>query len=77
MVTNINDLSASFNAGIEKTDGFDVLQNHAPDEDAYENKNLGFKVNYTDARYGNFKLLGQYSEGYVDYDNRLAQPQVL
>ncbi|MBB1336938.1 TonB-dependent receptor domain-containing protein [Pseudoalteromonas sp. SR44-2] len=67
-----DDITAAFNAGFEKTDNFDVLQGVAPDEDGYENKNLGFKVNYTDAHYGDFKLLGQYSEGYADYDSRFS-----
>ena len=67
-----DDITTAFNAGFEKTDNFDVLQGVAPDEDGYENKNLGFKVNYTDAHYGDFKLLGQYSEGYADYDSRFS-----
>ncbi|WP_372863785.1 TonB-dependent receptor domain-containing protein, partial [Pseudoalteromonas sp.] len=66
------DMRSAFNAGFEKTDGFDVLQGVAPDEDGYENKNLGFKVNYNDAQYGDFKLLGQYSEGFADYDSRFS-----
>ncbi|MGO3423106.1 MAG: TonB-dependent receptor domain-containing protein [Pseudoalteromonas distincta] len=66
------DITTAFNAGFEKTDGFDVLQGVAPDEDGYENKNLGFKVNYTDAHYGDFKLLGQYSEGFADYDSSFS-----
>jgi vitamin B12 transporter len=67
-----DDITTAFNAGFEKTDNFDVLQSVALDEDGYENKNLGFKVNYTDAHYGNFKLLGQYSEGFADYDSRFS-----
>ena len=67
-----DDITTGFNAGFEKTDNFDVLQGVAPDEDGYENKNLGFKVNYTDAHYGDFKLLGQYSEGYADYDSSFS-----
>ena len=51
------DITTAFNAGFEKTDNFDVLQGVAPDEDGYENKNLGFKVNYTDAHYGDFKII--------------------
>ena len=39
---------------------------------SFENKNLGFKVNYTDTHFGNFKLLGQYSEGFADYDSRFS-----
>ena len=66
------EVTTAFNAGYEKTDGFDALQGVAPDEDGYENKNLGFKVNYSDAHYGDFKLLGQYSEGYADYDSRFS-----
>ncbi|MEL0633444.1 TonB-dependent receptor [Pseudoalteromonas carrageenovora] len=66
------DVTTAFNAGFEKTDGFDALQGVAPDDDGYENKNLGFKVNYADAHYGDFKLLGQYSEGYADYDSRFS-----
>ncbi|MGK2236925.1 MAG: vitamin B12 transporter [Pseudomonadota bacterium] len=67
-----DDITTAFNAGFEKTDNFDVLQGVAPDEDGYENKNLGFKVNYSDAHYGDFKLLGQYSEGFADYDSRFS-----
>ena len=67
-----DDITTAFNAGFEKTDNFDALQGVAPDEDGYENKNLGFKINYTDAHYGDFKLLGQYSEGYADYDSRFS-----
>lgn len=67
-----DDITTAFNAGFEKTDNFDVLQGVAPDEDGYENKNLGFKVNYTDTHYGDFKLLGQYSEGYADYDSSFS-----
>ena len=66
------DVTTAFNAGFEKTDNFDVLQGAAPDEDGFENKNLGFKVNYTDTHFGNFKLLGQYSEGFADYDSRFS-----
>lgn len=66
------DVTTAFNAGFEKTDNFDVLQGAAPDEDGFENKNLGFKVNYSDAHYGDFKLLGQYSEGFADYDSRFS-----
>ncbi|MEL0648095.1 TonB-dependent receptor [Pseudoalteromonas agarivorans] len=66
------DVTTAFNAGFEKTDGFDALQGVAPDDDGYENKNLGFKINYADAHYGDFKLLGQYSEGYADYDSRFS-----
>ncbi len=67
-----DDITTAFNAGFEKTDNFDALQGVAPDEDGYENKNLGFKINYTDAHYGDFKFLGQYSEGYADYDSRFS-----
>lgn len=70
--TNINDLSASFNAGIEKTDGFDVLQNHAPDEDAYENKNIGFNIAYNDDYLGKLTVQTQYNEGYARYDNQYS-----
>lgn len=67
-----DEVVSAFNAGFEKTDGFDALQGIAPDDDSYENKNVGFKVNYADAHYGNFKLLGQYSEGYADYDSSFS-----
>lgn len=66
------DVISAFNAGFEKTDGFDALQGVAPDDDGYENKNLGFKVNYSDEHYGDFKLLGQYSEGFADYDSSFS-----
>jgi vitamin B12 transporter len=63
------EIKTAFNAGFEKTDGFDVLQGAGPDEDGYENKNLGFNVNYSDNRLGEFKFIGQYSEGYALYDS--------
>ncbi|MBQ4833969.1 TonB-dependent receptor [Pseudoalteromonas sp. MMG010] len=62
-------LKTAFNAGFEKTDGFDVLQGAGPDDDGYENKNLGFNVNYSDSQLGDVKLLGQYSEGFANYDS--------
>ncbi|WP_372760372.1 TonB-dependent receptor domain-containing protein [Pseudoalteromonas sp.] len=64
--------TASFNAGIEKTDGFDVLQGVAADEDDYKNKNIGFNISYVDAQLGKFKLLGQYSEGHAHYDSAFS-----
>ncbi|MBB1481123.1 MULTISPECIES: TonB-dependent receptor domain-containing protein [Pseudoalteromonas] len=70
--TVVDDVKASFNAGFEKTDGFDVLQGVAPDEDGYENKNLGFNIHYADELLGELKALGQYSEGNAQYDNAFS-----
>ncbi|WP_405632762.1 TonB-dependent receptor domain-containing protein [Pseudoalteromonas sp. Ld20] len=70
--TVIDALTASFNAGFEKTDGFDVLQGVALDEDGYENKNIGFNVNYTNEQLGRLKARGQYSEGYAQYDSAFS-----
>lgn len=70
--TVVDAITASFNAGFEKTDGFDVLQGVAPDEDGYENKNIGFNVSYADELLGELKALGQYSEGYAQYDNAFS-----
>ena len=70
--TVVDDVKASFNAGFEKTDGFDVLQGVASDEDGYENKNLGFNIHYADELLGELKALGQYSEGNAQYDNAFS-----
>ncbi|MBB1341801.1 TonB-dependent receptor [Pseudoalteromonas sp. SR44-5] len=70
--TVVDAVKASFNAGFEKTDGFDVLQGVAPDEDGYENKNLGFNIRYADELLGELKALGQYSEGNAQYDNAFS-----
>lgn len=70
--TVVDAVKASFNAGFEKTDGFDVLQGVAPDEDGYENKNLGFNIYYADELLGELKALGQYSEGNAQYDNAFS-----
>ncbi|MCQ8878904.1 TonB-dependent receptor [Pseudoalteromonas shioyasakiensis] len=67
--TVIDAVTASFNAGIEKTDGFDVLQGVAPDEDGYENKNIGFNIGYVNESMGELIARGQYSEGYAQYDS--------
>ncbi|MGO2373189.1 MAG: TonB-dependent receptor domain-containing protein [Pseudoalteromonas prydzensis] len=70
--TVVDAVTASFNAGFEKTDGFDVLQGVAPDEDGYENKNLGFNIRYENELLGQLKALGQYSEGYARYDSAFS-----
>jgi vitamin B12 transporter len=70
--TVVDAVKASFNAGFEKTDGFDVLQGVASDEDGYENKNLGFNIRYADELLGELKALGQYSEGNAQYDNAFS-----
>ncbi|MCG7543410.1 TonB-dependent receptor [Pseudoalteromonas sp. MM17-2] len=60
--------NAAFNLGYEHTDGFDVTTGQDPDEDGYENQNLGARFGYDLGDYGVLELLGQYSEGYVEYD---------
>ncbi len=68
----VDAVTASFNAGFEKTDGFDVLQGVAPDEDGYENKNIGFNIQYADELLGELTAKGQYSEGYAQYDSAFS-----
>ncbi|WP_462180570.1 TonB-dependent receptor domain-containing protein [Pseudoalteromonas gelatinilytica] len=62
-------VDVAVNAGYEKTDGFDVLQGLAPDEDGYENKNLGFNLGYQNEQLGEFLAQAQYSEGEAKYDS--------
>ncbi|NMM41147.1 TonB-dependent receptor domain-containing protein [Pseudoalteromonas arctica] len=68
----VDTVTASVNAGFEKTDGFDVLQGVAPDDDGYENKNIGFNIQYVDELLGELTAKGQYSEGYAQYDNAFS-----
>lgn len=70
--TVVNAVTASFNAGFEKTDGFDVLQGVAPDDDGYENKNIGFNIQYADELLGELTAKGQYSEGNAKYDSAFS-----
>ncbi|OUS74174.1 ligand-gated channel protein [Pseudoalteromonas sp. A601] len=70
--TVVDKVTASFNAGFEKTDGFDVLQGVAPDDDGYENKNIGFNIQYGDDLLGDITARGQYSEGYAQYDSAFS-----
>ncbi|MGO2012041.1 MAG: TonB-dependent receptor domain-containing protein [Pseudoalteromonas sp.] len=70
--TQVDGFSAGVNAGFEKTDGFDALQGVAPDEDSYENKNIGFNARFDAAALGVFKARGQYSEGYAQYDSAFS-----
>ena len=68
----VDAVTASFNAGFERTDGFDVLQGVAPDEDGYENKNIGFNIQYASELLGELTAKGQYSEGYAQYDSAFS-----
>lgn len=70
--TQVDAFSLNVNAGFEKTDGFDALQGVAPDDDGYENKNIGFNVRFDGAALGVFKARGQYSEGYAQYDSAFS-----
>lgn len=67
--TRTDNLAVSFNAGYEKTDGFDVTTNTNPDRDGYENKNAGLNASYSHDTLGTFKTIAQFSEGYVEYDS--------
>ncbi|MFC3033571.1 TonB-dependent receptor domain-containing protein [Pseudoalteromonas fenneropenaei] len=67
--TQIGGLALAFNAGYQKTDGFDVLQTKQPDEDGYENVNVGFNAAYQDEQLGDFKAMLQRSQGEAYYDS--------
>jgi len=62
-------LSLSFNAGYEKTDGFDVTDNINLDSDGYENKNAGINAEFRHDTVGTVKAIAQFSQGYVQYDS--------
>lgn len=71
---NTQNLKLSLNAGYEKTNGIDVLENDKtnaadPDNDGYYNANLGANVRYQLSDNVAFKALAQYSKGYVEFDN--------
>lgn len=62
-------LSLSFNAGYEKTDGFDVSTDLSLDRDGYENKNAGLNAEFRQEALGTIKAVAQFSQGYVQYDS--------
>ncbi|TMP79166.1 TonB-dependent receptor [Pseudoalteromonas phenolica] len=71
-----DNLTVGFNFGLERTDGYDVIEKdpEAPigkdhDRDGYINRNLGVNISYDAEQYGVLSLLGQYSNGHADYDN--------
>jgi vitamin B12 transporter len=71
---NHENVRLSLNAGYEKTDGIDVLENDStnaadPDNDGYVNANLGANIYYTLSDDVAFKALAQYSKGSVEFDN--------
>ena len=66
---SFSDVDIALNAGYEKTDGFDVLQGLAPDEDGFKNKNIGFNIAYQDEYLGTFLAQGQYAQGEASYDS--------
>lgn len=69
-LTNQTDaLSVSFNAGYEKTDGFDVSNNINLDRDGYENKNAGFNAEFRQDNIGTIKAIAQFSQGFAQYDS--------
>lgn len=69
LANQTDNLFLSFNAGYEKTDGFDVTTNTSLDRDGYENKNAGINAQYQQDALGNIKAVAQFSEGYVKYDS--------
>lgn len=69
LASQTDNLFLSFNAGYEKTDGFDVTTNTSLDRDGYENKNAGINAQYQQDALGNIKAVAQFSEGYVKYDS--------
>ncbi|MFY8352582.1 TonB-dependent receptor domain-containing protein [Pseudoalteromonas sp. SSM20] len=67
-------VDVALNAGYERTEGFDVLENDAtnfadPDNDGYDNLNLGVNLTHSNELLGQFGLLAQYSTGEVEFDN--------
>ncbi len=59
----------SFNAGYEKTHGYDVTTTINKDDDGYENKNIGLNVRYNAGEFGELKFIAQNSIGEVEYDS--------
>ncbi|MCG7535673.1 TonB-dependent receptor [Pseudoalteromonas sp. OOF1S-7] len=69
-------LTVNYHFGYETTDGYDVTAKDpaAPstkehDSDAYDNTNMGVKLGYDLAQYGQLALYAQRSEGEADYDS--------
>ncbi|QTL36978.1 TonB-dependent receptor domain-containing protein [Pseudoalteromonas viridis] len=69
-------LTVNYHFGYETTDGYDVTAKDpaAPhskehDRDAYDNTNMGVKLGYDLAQYGQLALHAQRSEGEADYDS--------
>ncbi|QPB81939.1 TonB-dependent receptor [Pseudoalteromonas rubra] len=69
-------LTVNYHFGYESTDGYDVTAKDpaAPrskehDSDAYDNTNMGIKLGYDLAQYGQLALYAQHSEGEADYDS--------
>ncbi|WP_100914135.1 TonB-dependent receptor domain-containing protein [Pseudoalteromonas spongiae] len=65
----------ALNAGYERTEGFDVLENDAtnfadPDKDGYDNLNLGLNLTHNNALLGQLGFIAQYSTGEVEFDDR-------
>ena len=63
----------ALNAGYERTEGFDVLENDAtnfadPDKDGYDNLNLGLNLTHNNALLGQLGFIAQYSTGEVEFD---------
>jgi len=69
---NTESYALSLNAGFEKTDGFDAVENAADveglDDDGYENFNIGLNLDYTLSDDSALSLVAQYSEGETQYD---------
>lgn len=64
----------ALNAGYERTEGFDVLENDAtnfadPDKDGYDNLNLGLNLTHNNELLGRLGFIAQYSTGEVEFDN--------
>lgn len=67
-------LDVALNAGYERTVGFDVLENDVtnfadPDQDGYDNFNLGVNLTHNNEALGQFGFVAQYSTGEVEFDN--------
>lgn len=68
-------IDLAVNLGVERTKGFDVLQNDDtnaadPDKDGYQNINVGINLAHNNDALGLFALRTQYSSGDVEFDNR-------
>ncbi|WP_054014364.1 TonB-dependent receptor domain-containing protein [Pseudoalteromonas sp. R3] len=69
-------LTVNYHFGYETTDGYDVTakdpalpRTKEHDRDGYDNTNMGVKLNYDLAQYGQLALHAQRSEGEADYDS--------